>query len=42
VKFCIPGALQFIDANAINLRKRRVAAGKLSDLMKKLLDISVQ
>lgn len=41
VKFCIPGALQFIDANIINLRKRRVAAGNLSDLMKKLLDISM-
>ena len=40
VKFCIPGALQFIDANTINLRKRRVAAGRLTDLMKKLLDVA--
>jgi Fe-S-cluster-containing hydrogenase component 2 len=38
VKFCIPSALQFIDANAINLRKRRVAAEKFSELMKKMLD----
>lgn len=41
VKFCIPNALQFIDANTINLRKRRIAAEKFSDLMKKLLDISI-
>ena len=40
VKYCVPGALLFIDANAINLRKRRVAAGKFSDLMKKLLDLT--
>ena len=38
VNYCIPGALQFIDANAINLRKRRVAAEKFSELMKKMLD----
>lgn len=41
VKFCIPGALQFIDANTINLRKRRIAAEKFSDLMKKLLEVSI-
>ena len=41
VKFCIPEALQFIDANAINLIKRRLAAEKFSDLMKKLLDVSI-
>jgi len=41
VKFCIPGALQYIDANAINLRKRRIAAEKFSELMKKLLYLSV-
>ncbi|MFX0042738.1 MAG: 4Fe-4S dicluster domain-containing protein [Candidatus Hodarchaeota archaeon] len=41
VKFCIPGALQFIDANTINLRKRRTAAEKFSDLMKKMLEVSV-
>jgi len=39
VKFCIPGALQFIDANTINLKKRRIAAEKFSDLMKKMLDV---
>ncbi|MFW9880760.1 MAG: 4Fe-4S dicluster domain-containing protein [Candidatus Thorarchaeota archaeon] len=41
VKFCIPGALQFLDANTINLQKRRIAAEKLSELMKKLLEISI-
>jgi Fe-S-cluster-containing dehydrogenase component len=41
VKFCIPGALQFLDANAINLKKRRIAAEKLSELMKKLLEVSI-
>lgn len=41
VKFCIPGALQFIDANTINLRKRRMAAEKFSDLMKKMLNVSI-
>ena len=40
VKFCIPNALQYIDANTINLRKRRVAAGRLTELMKKLLDVT--
>lgn len=41
VKFCVPGALQFIDSNAINLQKKRIAAGKLSELMKKLLDVDL-
>ena len=41
VKFCVPGALQFIDSNTINLQKKRVAAGKLSELMKKLLDVDL-
>lgn len=41
VKFCIPGALQFLDANTINLKKRRIAAEKLSELMKKLLEVSI-
>jgi len=41
VKFCVPKALQFIDANTINLNKRRIAAEKLSELMKKLLEISI-
>ncbi len=41
VEFCVPGALQFIDSNAINLRKKRVAAGKLSELMKKLIDVDL-
>lgn len=41
VKYCVPGALEYIDANAINLRKRRAAAGKFSELMKKMLDVTI-
>lgn len=41
VKYCIPSALQFMDANAINIKKRRIAAEKLSELMKKLLEVSL-
>ncbi|TKJ21634.1 MAG: hypothetical protein CEE43_09415 [Promethearchaeota archaeon Loki_b32] len=41
VKYCIPGALQFMDANVINIKKRRIAAEKLSELMKKLLEVSL-
>ena len=37
VKFCEPQALQYLNATAINLRKRRAAAEKFSDLMKKML-----
>ncbi|MFX0094309.1 MAG: 4Fe-4S dicluster domain-containing protein [Candidatus Hodarchaeota archaeon] len=37
VKNCRPGALQYVEENIINLRKRRVAAEKFSELMKKLL-----
>lgn len=37
VKFCEPEALQYLDATAINLRKRMAAAEKFSDLMKKML-----
>jgi hypothetical protein len=33
VRFCFPGALEFVDANGVNLRKKRVAATKLSELM---------
>ncbi len=40
VKYCVPDALQYIDANAINLRKRRVAAEKISDLITELLDLT--
>jgi Fe-S-cluster-containing hydrogenase component 2 len=41
VKFCIPEALKFIDVNKINLQKRRIAAEKLAELMKKLLEVSL-
>ncbi|MFX1296838.1 MAG: 4Fe-4S dicluster domain-containing protein [Promethearchaeota archaeon] len=41
VKFCIPQALLYIDANTINLKKRRLAAEKFSELMKKLLEVSI-
>jgi len=37
VKFCAPEALQYVNATTINLRKRRAAAEKFSDLMKKML-----
>lgn len=37
VKFCEPQALQYLDATTINLRKRRAAAEKYSDLMKRML-----
>jgi Fe-S-cluster-containing hydrogenase component 2 len=33
VRFCFPGALQFVEASAVNLRKKREAAGKLAELM---------
>lgn len=39
-KNCEPEALQYIEANVINLRKRRIAAEKFSELMKKLLTAS--
>ncbi|UCG01516.1 MAG: 4Fe-4S dicluster domain-containing protein [Candidatus Heimdallarchaeota archaeon] len=35
-KNCEPKALQFIEATAINLKKRRLAAENLSELMKKI------
>jgi carbon-monoxide dehydrogenase iron sulfur subunit len=37
VRFCFPGALQFVDANTVNLRKKRVAETKLADLMSKVV-----
>ncbi|MHA2364519.1 MAG: 4Fe-4S dicluster domain-containing protein [Candidatus Hodarchaeales archaeon] len=40
VKNCEPEALQYIEANTINLRKKRVAAEKYSELMKKLLAVT--
>ncbi len=33
VRFCFPGALEFVDANAVNLRKKRAAAAKLAEFM---------
>jgi carbon-monoxide dehydrogenase iron sulfur subunit len=36
VKFCFPGALEFVDASAVNLRKKREAAAKLAELMSKV------
>lgn len=39
ITFCEPKALQYLNATAINLRKRRAAAEKFSDLMKKLLSV---
>jgi len=37
VRFCFPGALQYVEANAVNLRKKREAATKLADLMSKVV-----
>ena len=37
VKFCEPRALQYLNVTTLNLRKRRSAAKKFSDLMKKML-----
>lgn len=36
-KRCEPEALQYIEASSINIRKRRVAAEKFSELVKKML-----
>ncbi len=33
VKFCIPGSLQFIEANAINLKKKRESIEKFSKII---------
>ena len=40
VKFCEPKALQYLDATALNLKKKMAAAQKLSDLMKKMLAVT--
>jgi carbon-monoxide dehydrogenase iron sulfur subunit len=37
VRFCFAGALEFVDANAVNLRKQRVAATRLAELMSKVV-----
>jgi Fe-S-cluster-containing hydrogenase component 2 len=37
VKNCEPEALKFIEATTINLRKRRIAAEKFSEIMRKML-----
>ena len=36
VRFCFPGALQFVEASAVNLRKKREAATKLAELMSRV------
>jgi Fe-S-cluster-containing hydrogenase component 2 len=35
VRFCEPEALQYVDATTLSIRKKREAAGKLSELMEK-------
>lgn len=40
VKNCEPKALQYIEASSINLKKRRMAAEKLSELMKTVLTVT--
>ncbi|UCE95524.1 MAG: 4Fe-4S dicluster domain-containing protein [Candidatus Bathyarchaeota archaeon] len=37
VKFCQPKALQYLDATTLNLRKRRTAAERFSEYLKKML-----
>ena len=37
VRFCDPGALQFVLANTVNLMKKRDAGLKFSELMRKSL-----
>jgi carbon-monoxide dehydrogenase iron sulfur subunit len=37
VRFCFPGALEFVDANAVNLRKKRVATTRLAEFMRKVV-----
>jgi hypothetical protein len=37
VKFCIPGSLQFIEANAINLKKKREAIENFSKIIDKYM-----
>jgi len=37
VKFCDPEALRYVNVTAANVRKRRAAAERFSELMKKLL-----
>ena len=37
VRFCDPGALQFLPASSVNLTKKRDAGLRLSDLMRKAL-----
>jgi Fe-S-cluster-containing hydrogenase component 2 len=37
VRFCFPGALEFVEASAVNLRKNKEAATKLAELMSKVV-----
>jgi len=37
VKFCDPAALQYVEATRVNMMKRRSAAERFSELMRKLL-----
>ena len=37
VRFCFPEALEYVEANAVNLRKKREAAKKLAELMSKVV-----
>jgi carbon-monoxide dehydrogenase iron sulfur subunit len=40
VRFCHPGALQFVPASSVNLEKKRSAGQKLSEVMSKVLTVS--
>ncbi|MFW9991071.1 MAG: 4Fe-4S dicluster domain-containing protein [Candidatus Odinarchaeota archaeon] len=39
VKNCEPGALQYVEASTINQKKRKIAAEKFSELVKKALEV---
>lgn len=39
VSFCQPGAIEYIEASTANLRKKRSAAEKFSELMKKFVSV---
>lgn len=40
VRFCEPRALQYLNADAVNVMRRRAAAERFSELMKKMLAIT--
>jgi Fe-S-cluster-containing hydrogenase component 2 len=39
VSFCQPGAIEYVEASTVNLRKKRAAVEKFSELMKKFVAV---